>query len=577
MEDFNDISSFDVAVAPSVLQEILRGSIPGVGGTVANASGGIQVVAEDWVSEDESVEDIVGGNNTTSTIFKAAMSINKYDRSELVIARDRVNTLNNFILKMGFKLSDVDEGLKADGWKQPLLERDEMGLPILRNIKNHEGDKSGSCLEKNGPSAAIEFVDRSSSVNRRKDEGLRPSTSGAKDDIGNVIKEDKEDVGAKVSRDKSWSQVVKKAPSPCNNIIFDYIPMPADMKIISPPDEVLIKGNEKFKTSIVGTFTRGAPPFHKVAAFAHKVWDNHGLVHISQKDSKNYVFKFVTLAAMNAALSKGTWYLENKPMLVHAWGSTVGNTPSMPLWVKFENMPDSYWTREGLSCLGSAIGKPLSADDLTSKLEILPFAKLCVDYKIGDALPSKLDVEVLDPVTTIKHIEEVKVSYPSKPLICTACKNLGHTVGACPQAPRNWIRRVRPVNVATTMPTPPNDSTTKPRPVPINNGNLEVAQKSSESPPVVMGADITEKSNPVNGKKNENSDTVSEVDKEAIENTNEGPWTTVQSRKSKLTSPNVTKGGGTSDLPIYSSLAKSFNKIGVKKAKRSLGKIPTSL
>lgn len=72
---------------------------------------------------------------------------------------------------------------------------------------------------------------------------------------------------------------------------------------------------------------------------------------------------------------------------------------SMPLWVKFENVPDSYWTREGLSWLSSSIGKPLCADSNTSRLEVLPFAKLCVEYEIGNSLPTCLDVEVLDPVS----------------------------------------------------------------------------------------------------------------------------------------------------------------------------------
>lgn len=86
-------------------------------------------------------------------------------------------------------------------------------------------------------------------------------------------------------------------------------------------------------------------------------------------------------------------------MIVHAWGSTVGERNSMPLWVKFENVPDTYCIMKGMSFLGSAVENPLSADDLTSRLEILPFAKLCVDYKIGDDLPSAIEVEVLDPIT----------------------------------------------------------------------------------------------------------------------------------------------------------------------------------
>lgn len=55
---------------------------------------------------------------------------------------------------------------------------------------------------------------------------------------------------------------------------------------------------------------------------------------------------------------------------------------------------------------------PLSVDDHSSKLEILPFA--CVEYKIGDELPNYLKIEVLDPVTEEVHIEVVKVTYPLK-------------------------------------------------------------------------------------------------------------------------------------------------------------------
>lgn len=117
----------------------------------------------------------------------------------------------------------------------------------------------------------------------------------------------------------------------------------------------------------------------------------------------------------------------------------MGEKKSIPLWVNFENLPDSYWTSDGLSFLSSAIGAPLCADDRTLNLEILPFAKICVDYKIRDDLPTKLEVEVLDPVSDEKHIEVVSVSYPQRPLVCTGCKTLGHLVGACPKISRVWV------------------------------------------------------------------------------------------------------------------------------------------
>lgn len=83
---------------------------------------------------------------------------------------------------------------------------------------------------------------------------------------------------------------------------------------------------------------------------------------------------------MNAALSKGTWYVDRKPMIVCRWGSEGFNKPitTIPLWFKLSIIPDCYWTQDGLSRLASVIGEPLCADQLTSKLEMLPFAKFCV-------------------------------------------------------------------------------------------------------------------------------------------------------------------------------------------------------
>ncbi|XP_074364024.1 uncharacterized protein LOC141704734, partial [Apium graveolens] len=56
---------------------------------------------------------------------------------------------------------------------------------------------------------------------------------------------------------KSWSNIVKdKAPE----VKFDYIPLPEGTSVLSPPDEVLRKGNDKFKMCMVGTFSKVLDP-----------------------------------------------------------------------------------------------------------------------------------------------------------------------------------------------------------------------------------------------------------------------------------------------------------------------------
>ncbi|KAK1351617.1 hypothetical protein POM88_054161 [Heracleum sosnowskyi] len=164
------------------------------------------------------------------------------------------------------------------------------------------------------------------------------------------------------------------------------------------------------------------------------MWGKNGLCNVFQKEANVFVFKFTSESTLAAALSQGTWYIANRPMVMCEWGRKIGETriTSLPLWVKFTNVPDCYWTREGLSFLASPIGTPICADPLTSKLDMLPFAKMCVQYNVGDPLPNVLKVLVLDPVTNESTTKEVNVSYPSKPKYCDHCKSLGHISGACP-------------------------------------------------------------------------------------------------------------------------------------------------
>lgn len=207
----------------------------------------------------------------------------------------------------------------------------------------------------------------------------------------------------------------------------------------------------------MGSHTKGLLSFSRICKFAHKVWDKRGLIHVAQKDSRTFLFRLDSEISMQNALAKGTWYLDQKPMVVHAWGIKADTVKSIPLWVKFEQVPDCYWTKEGLSSLASAIGLPLGADTLTSQLEVLPFAKMCVQYKLGNDMPNKIQALTLDPYTGEKSVVDILVSYPNRPLVCVACHSLGHLVGACPRATREWVRKEKPVHHTVDVDPAPTD------------------------------------------------------------------------------------------------------------------------
>lgn len=130
-------------------------------------------------------------------------------------------------------------------------------------------------------------------------------------------------------------------------------------------------------------------------------------------------------------------------MVVTCWGVKLGKDciSSMPIWIKLTDIPDSYWTEEGLNRLASVVGKPLGADNLTSKLEMLPYAKIQGLYKLGDPLPNEVAATVLDPVTEQKYVAKVNIVYPFRSLFCSGCRFLGHSVGPCPSVTIIWVKK----------------------------------------------------------------------------------------------------------------------------------------
>ena len=359
--------------------------------------------------------------NHTSATVHAVLRTTKHERDELCSTRRKLQDVLSFLRGKGFTEEQVlaQSQLEGFGSKPPV--RDEYGLPVIQ--------PSGGKV----PPTSDPFKDKMKG--KVEDKGPDLGADGVFDK-----KSEKKSEKSDAAPTKSWSQVVNDSP-PVPPIKFDFIPKSVGAKVISPPVEVLKQGNDKFKNCLVGVFSKGYLPYNKVNEFANKNWSSKGLLHVSQKDNRTFIFKFRSQSDVMGVLARGTWFIDRRPLIVHLWGTSSDTKQHLPLWVRFDKVPDCYWTREGLSWLASSIGTPLCADENTSKLEVLPFAKLCINYQIGDDLPTTLDVEVLDPVLDKIITAQVLVSYPAKPLVCSACKSLGHLIGACPRTVRHWVRK----------------------------------------------------------------------------------------------------------------------------------------
>ncbi|KAK1360678.1 hypothetical protein POM88_045152 [Heracleum sosnowskyi] len=415
---------------------------------VPSSSGGINIVAmEEVLIDDASSEEAPFSreeeawmeNVTVNPAVKLAFALNRNEREELISTKRKLNEMSTFLKNKGFSFEDVVlEARRNNGNFTDLPRRDESGLPIIQEVRPHTSGVGA------GPSDLKSILKKrqNSEVPIRDSNGKTNDEKYAKqtDDTNGVPLQTSEINSDTPPAAKTWSKVVQSNEE---QVHFEYIPMPEGSKVLSPPDEVLRQGNEKFKLCIVGTFSKGTHPYSVVKRFAQRFWEGIGLCDVFQKAEKVFLFKFKDEDSMNKVLSKGTWYVDQRPMLVKAWSEREKPVTSMPLWIKLTNIPDCYWTQKGLSSLASVVGVPISADSLTSKLNILPFARFCVEYKLGTPLPSTIPVLVLDPMSEEKSQAEVHVHYAVKPLTCVACNSLGHTTASCPLAKRIWVQKMK--------------------------------------------------------------------------------------------------------------------------------------
>lgn len=516
----------------------------------------IEDITEGYSSDEQPDPSIAASipENLMSSTVQAILRTSKHERDALHSARKKLGDVLSFLRKKGFSEEQVLAELKSDGFCAEMPNRDEFGLPKVHKV---DTPIVAQQLPVNSPVSASGF-------NPLKDKmkGIIQEEAPVQHTLPDVLPA-KAELGSQPPL-KSWSQVVNDPETSPTPVKFDFIQASAGSTKISPPIEVLKQGNEKFKNCLIGVFSKGYLQYSKVMDFARKNWSHKGLIHVSQKDSHTFIFKFREENDVNSILARGTWFIERRPLILHLWGSSNSQKTHLPLWVKFEKVPDCYWTREGLSWLASSIGTPLCADDSTSKLEVLPFAKMCVNYKIGDDLPTCLEVETLDPGSELITTSQVLVSYPVKPLVCSACKSLGHLIGACPKVTRHWVRKDKA------------DSQTSKAP-----GTEAVVGNSVSNTTVADIADSPITAIPTEAKAPEPANSL---------DANHSNWQEVKRKKSStqvdnpslsaestldnkaIANSNANSSIAAHSLPLFSALSRTLSKSQRKKARKSGGK-----
>ena len=255
----------------------------------------------------------------------------------------------------------------------------------------------------------------------RTDKGFEGTDKGA---TAAVLQSD----DAKVSH--NWRSLFANRPKSCSSLAY-YNLSTVDGKVtINPPPEAVTEGVGIWEGSLVGQFLDKRLPLHVVKFFVELLWGKHEIPEISTTDNGLYIFRFKDLDARDWVLENGPWFFAGRPIILRFWkpGMKMLNVQitSLPIWVKFFNIPLEYWTVTSLGYIASAVDIPMNLATHTENHSRLSFARICIEVNVNCTFPKSALLDLGNG-----KYSTIRIEYPWVPQNCAHCKIFGHSHVKC--------------------------------------------------------------------------------------------------------------------------------------------------
>ncbi|XP_028108374.1 uncharacterized protein LOC114307170 [Camellia sinensis] len=185
----------------------------------------------------------------------------------------------------------------------------------------------------------------------------------------------------------------------------------------------------KWEACLVGYFLGRSLLFNFIKNNAFNTWKKLGLLDVLVNDEGFIFFIFEKQDSCIRVIEGGPWYIGGILLILKKWHRMMKLTKekqgTIPIWVKFYNIPMEFWDSEGLSRIVSAIGVPLFMDNLTSSGNRISFARVCVEIKASSLLLDDFQIKCEGETVTIR------VEYQGVPVKCEHCGVFGHETKVC--------------------------------------------------------------------------------------------------------------------------------------------------
>lgn len=192
----------------------------------------------------------------------------------------------------------------------------------------------------------------------------------------------------------TWSSIVKKTIQATNTssndksqIIFNE----DGSNTLKPPQNFLCNARKMWESCLISHFIGGSFDFKYVREQAFRMWKNMGLSRVFYSFKGYFTFKFTTVKEKDEVLALNSVELGGKTMYLMPWMEANkfkrNVIDSVPCWIKMEDVPHCYWSREGLSHISKTVGIPLKFYAITAKFEPIKFTSVQVILSYSSPRP----------------------------------------------------------------------------------------------------------------------------------------------------------------------------------------------
>uniref|UniRef100_M1DNN1 Endonuclease/exonuclease/phosphatase n=1 Tax=Solanum tuberosum TaxID=4113 RepID=M1DNN1_SOLTU len=219
-------------------------------------------------------------------------------------------------------------------------------------------------------------------------------------------------------------------------------------KVVKLCKEEVELETQKWKHALILYVVGVTPTIASLERYITAQWNYITKPTVYYHNDGYFLVRFASLDDRDEVLYSRPHMLNNRPIIAKTWSPDFDLSKevlqTIPIWVKFPNLPLNCWGIQSLSRISSGLGLPLYADECTTKVARISFARVLIELDITKELP--LLVRVEDPNG---KVFDQKVIYEWIPAYCPKCLQVGHKCTTNvqtkpivqkdkPQVPQEW-------------------------------------------------------------------------------------------------------------------------------------------